>query len=84
MGAAGKFEVVVEAVTDGRTNRVVGTGPQPGDRLSHQVSRGMTQDITTVLAGWSDNRHRGPLGKRCGEVGELAVHFGRESIFGES
>ena len=41
----GQLEVVVEAVLDGRADRVLGARPEPQDGLRHDVRGGVTQDL---------------------------------------
>ncbi len=49
VGAAGKLEVVVEAVLDHRPDGEVRTGPEPEDGLSQHVGRRMTEHGATLL-----------------------------------
>jgi hypothetical protein len=72
-GATGQFEVVVEAVLDGRADRELGAGEQPGDGLGHHVRRGVSEHVASLVGPRRDDRHRCAVVQRCGEVGLGAV-----------
>ena len=56
--AVGKLEVVVEAVGDRRTDRVLRAGEQVEDRLRHQVRGRVAQDLPALVRVRGDDRDR--------------------------
>ena len=75
-----QLEVVVEAVLDGRADRVSGAGPQVAHGLRQHVRRRMPQDVETVGVGRQDRLHL-PVGHRHErKIDELAVHPGRDGL----
>jgi hypothetical protein len=78
---ARQFEVVVEAVGDGRANGVVRPGPKSGDGLRQYVSTGVTDDLATMVALGRHDRDGGAVGQRRREIRQLAVDLGREGVF---
>ena len=72
-GAVRQFEVVVEAVLDGRADRELGAWEQPRDGLGHHVCGRVTQDVPALGCSRRDDRHGLTIVERSGEVGLLAV-----------
>ncbi len=72
----GQLEVVVEAVLDGRADRELRAGEQPGDRLRHHVGRRVAQHMTSLGRAGRDDRNGGAVAQRRGEVGLLSVDDG--------
>ena len=82
--AVGQFEVVVEAVLDGRADRVLGAREQPGDGLRHDVRRRVAQHVATLGGGVGDDRDLGAVVQRAGEIGLGAVDDGGDRRLGEA
>ena len=80
----GEVEVVVEAVLDGRADRVLRARVQIAHRLGHHVRGGVTQHVQTVVG-----RVRRPARRSASAVGherqvaELAVHARRQRALGQ-
>ena len=64
--AAGQLEVVVEAVGDRGTDRVLGAGEQPGDGLGQHVRGRVAQHLAPVVAVGHDDRQRRRRGRAGG------------------
>ena len=69
----GEFEVVVEAVLDGRADRELGTWEQSRHRLRHDVRCRVPQDVASFRRCGGDDRDRGAITEGGGEVGLLSI-----------
>ncbi len=84
VGAAGEFEVVVEAVGDGRTDRVLGSRKQIEHGLREEVRGRVPQDLPTLAGCTGDDRDRGVRVDRPVQIDQVAVEGDRECGLGET
>ena len=72
-GAAGQFEVVVEAVLDGWADGVGGTRPEVQHGLGKHVCRRVSDGVEPVVAVRCDYRDAAPVGQHPVEVAAVAI-----------
>ena len=75
VGTAGELEVVVEAVSDGRSDGIARSGPEPEHGLGHDVGGRVPQDVAPLVGLSRDDPHPGAVGQRLGQVDEGPVHL---------
>ena len=66
--AVGKFEVIIEAVLDRRSDRELGAREQPCDGLRHHVGGRVPQHMAAVLGVLGDDRHSAARWERSGQI----------------
>ncbi len=82
--AAGKLEVVIEAVGDRGPDRVLGAGKQLDDGLCEHVRGAVPQHLTALVAGRRDDRDARVARDRPVEVDPLAVDACRDGVLREA
>jgi len=82
-GTTTEIEVVVEAVLDGRTDRVLRPREEPRDCLGHDMGGRMSQDVATFVAVRSDDANSSPVGDGGGHVRLDVVDHGGHCGLGE-
>ena len=73
-------KVVVEAVGDRRSDRVLRSGPQPADGLGEDVRGRMANDAQSVIRSRFHRLDRDIPLRHEGEIPQLAVHLRRDRL----
>jgi hypothetical protein len=76
----GDREVVVEAVGDRRSDRVLRSGPQPADGLGEDVRGRMAKDAQPFVRSRFHRLDRDISLRHEGEIPQLAVHLRRDRL----